>query len=267
MSAPTFSPNLINPTAPLAAHAAMPRAAAHAARAGASMLPPLGRGQPADGLSATQRRLMVSGVVVVHVLGAWALLQVSAVREAVLQAAPLFVSFIALPAPPVPPAPPAPTPAPPPTPQPVRKPSPARPLISAAPGLALAAFVVPAAPPQPVEAPAPPAPVIMAAAPAPAPAEPAPPPRMIPASAVQYLEPPVLVYPRLSERNGERGRVMVRVFIDTLGLPQNVQVGQSSGFARLDDAAVSAVRKARFKPYTENGQPAAGWAVVPANFE
>jgi len=59
----------------------------------------------------------------------------------------------------------------------------------------------------------------------------------------------------------------VRVYIDTAGLPQDVQVGISSGFARLDEAALAAVRKARFKPYTENGQPAAGWAVVPANFE
>jgi len=235
MSTPTASPNLINPTTPL------------------------GRGRHADGLSATQRRVMVAGVVMAHVAGAWGLLQVSAVREAVLEAAPMFVSLIAPPTPPAPPVPPAPVP------PPVRKLQPAPPLIATAPSHASAAFVVPAAPPQPVEAPAPPAQVIVVAAPAPP--APAPQPRMIPASAVQYLEPPVLVYPRLSERNGERGRVMVRVFIDTLGLPQNVQVSQSSGFSRLDDAAVSAVRKARFKPYTENGQPAAGWAVVPADFE
>ena len=225
----------------------------------ASALPPLGRGPYADGLSATQRRAMVGCVVVAHVVGAWGLLQVRAVRETVLAAAPVFVSLIAPPAPPVP--------VPPPAPQPVRKLQPAPPLIAAAPSPAPAAFVVPAAPPQPAEAHAPPAPVIVVAAPAPPAPAPAPPPCTIPASAVQYLEPPVLVYPRLSERNGERGRVMVRVFIDTLGLPQNVQVSQSSGFSRLDDAAVSAVRKARFKPYTENGQPAAGWAVVPADFE
>lgn len=272
MSAPTISPNRITPTAPLAARAALPgsvaRAAlpglpAHAARPLGSALPPLGRGRHADGLSATSRRVVVSGVVAAHVVGAWALLQVSAVREAVLVAAPMFVSLIALPAPPAPTVPPVPMP--PPAPQPVRTLQLAPPLIAAAPGPAPAAFVVPAAPLQAVEAPAPPVPVMVVAAPAPP--APVPPSRRIPASAVQYLEPPVLVYPRLSERNGERGRVMVRVFIDTLGLPQNVQVSQSSGFSRLDDAAVSAVRKARFKPYTENGQPAAGWAVVPADFE
>ena len=48
--------------------------------------------------------------------------------------------------------------------------------------------------------------------------------------------------------------------------PRTVQVSRSSGFTRLDDAALSAVQKARFKPYTENGQPTAGWALVPLDF-
>ena len=77
----------------------------------------------------------------------------------------------------------------------------------------------------------------------------------------------MLDYPRLSRRNGEAGRVMVRVYIDTAGLPRNVQVSASSGHARLDDAAIAAVQKARFRPYTQNGQPTAGWAAIPINFE
>ena len=35
----------------------------------------------------------------------------------------------------------------------------------------------------------------------------------------------------------------------------NLQVNRSSGHPRLDEAAFAAVQKARFKPYTENGQP------------
>ena len=35
----------------------------------------------------------------------------------------------------------------------------------------------------------------------------------------------------------------------------------------LDEAAVAAVKKARFKPYTENGQATAGWALIPIDFE
>ena len=98
-------------------------------------------------------------------------------------------------------------------------------------------------------------------------AAPAPPPKLIPASAVQYLDPPRLVYPRLSRRNGESGRVLVRVYIDADGLPAQVQVSQSSGHVRLDDAALDGVRNARFKPYTEHGHPTAGWAAIWLEFE
>jgi protein TonB len=84
---------------------------------------------------------------------------------------------------------------------------------------------------------------------------------------VQYLEPPAPEYPRLSRRNAESGRVLVRVFIDVAGAPREVQLAMPSGFARLDEAALAAVRKARFKPYTENGLPTEGWTTIPINFE
>ena len=108
---------------------------------------------------------------------------------------------------------------------------------------------------------------MVAVVPAP-PAPPAPPPpKIIPASAVQYLgEPPVPEYPRLSIRAGETGRVMLRIYIDEAGLPRSVQVEKSSGHVRLDEAGAAAMKKARFKPYTENGQPVAGWAFVPLDF-
>jgi len=51
------------------------------------------------------------------------------------------------------------------------------------------------------------------------------------------------------------------------GLPQSVQVSKSSGYSRLDDAAVAAVQKFRFEPYTENGRPTAGWALIPLSFD
>ena len=232
---------------------------ATAARPPARLLPPLLRsGGSSDDLSLAQRRVIVAGILALHVAGVWGLLQVSAVREAVLHAAPMFVDLIAQPARPTPVAPP------PPQAQPLATPPPQAPVIATAPSAEPTAFVVPTPPPEPAP-PAPQIPMLVVAAPAP-PAPPSPP-KTIPASAVQYLEPPVLVYPRMSERNGERGRVMVRVYIDTAGLPQLVQVGMSSGFVRLDEAALAAVRKARFKPYTENGQPAEGWTTVSAIFE
>jgi len=221
------------------------------------VMPPLPVSGQGDDLSPNQRRVMVLGIVAAHVAGVYGLLQVDAVRETVREAAPMFVDLIAPPAPPAPPLPP------PPQPVPQRAPTPPK-VIAAAPSPAPSNFVVAAPPPEPVvEAPQMPA-VVEAS---PAPPAPPPPPKVIPASAVQYLEPPVVDYPRLSRRNRETGRVMVRVYIDIAGLLRNAHVSTSSGHARLDEAAVAVVQKARFKLYTENGQPTAGWAFIPLDFE
>jgi protein TonB len=231
-------------------------------------LPPLPRhGERADGLSPAQRRVMVAAILAAHVAVVYGLLQVREVREAAHELAPMFVDLIAPPAPPAPRVPP-----PLPVPQPIRKPPLPAPLIAAAASPAPAPFLVPAVPepepepePEPVQAIAPPAPAAVqapAAPPAPPPA-----PKIIPASAVQYLEPPAPEYPRLSRRHAEAGRVTLRVYVDTAGAPRNVQIATSSGFARLDDAALAAMQSARFKPYTENGQPTAGWTLVPIDFE
>jgi protein TonB len=203
---------------------------------------------------------VVGVIAALHVAAIWAVLQVPAVRQTVIEAAPIFVDLLA---PPAPPAPPPPPPPPPPVVQPLpKKPLPT--LVTAPPAPAPAPFEAPPAP----ELPPPPAPQPPVAIEAP-PAPPAPPqpPKMIPASAVEYLVRPAPEYPRLSIRMGETGQVMVRVYIDEGGLPRTVQVQESSGHARLDESAVAAVRKARFKPYMQNGVPTAGWARIPIPFE
>lgn len=221
-------------------------------------LPPTRPGSRADGLSPLQRRTMVALIVALHGAGAYALLQVRQVREAVADAAPMFVRLVTPEAPPTPVVPPP----PPPVAKPRNVPPAPKPLLRAppAPSPAPAAFTAPPEPPPlPVAVEPPPAP--------PAPPAPPPPPRMLPPSAVQYLEPPVPVYPRASRRAGESGRVVLRVFIDEAGLPRELQVQASSGFARLDEAAAAAVAKARFKPYSDGGRPMAGWALVPLSFD
>jgi len=60
-------------------------------------------------LSTMQRRAVVAAIVGLHLVAVWALLQVQAVRDAAVQAAPILVSLLATP---VPPAPPPPTPLP-----------------------------------------------------------------------------------------------------------------------------------------------------------
>lgn len=211
-------------------------------------------GRSHDGLSVGQRRAVIGAIAVGHVVGLWAVMQVPAVRQAVQEAAPIFVDLLA----------PPPKPAPEPPPPPVVKAPPPR-VIAAPPkpAEAPAPFTVEAPPPEPAPAPAPVQPVEAPAAP-PAP----PPPVVIPTSAIQFLEAPLPPeYPRVSKRLNESGTVMLQVYIDERGNPAQVLVKRSSNFPRLDEAAVLAVRRWRFRPHLVNDRPTAGWAAIPVIFE
>lgn len=234
-----------------ATFAARPGGVPEAPRAAAALPTPpqIAAPAPVDELGSTARRVLTGGVLAAHVLGGWALLQVDAVRQAVIAAAPIMVSLIDAP------EPPKPAPPPPPKPQ-VQKPRPApAPVIAAAPSPAPAppAFVVPA--PEPAPAP------VVAVAPAP-PAPPAPPaqvapavPRQIPPSAVRYVVEPRLTVPLLSRRLGEQGLVHLRIVVDARGQLKEASLKKSSGFARIDQQALQDIRSARFAPYLDNGQP------------
>ncbi|MCW7539978.1 energy transducer TonB [Aquabacterium sp. A7-Y] len=219
-----------------------------------------------SGTSAPERVAAIGAVVVAHLAAGWGLMQVDAVREAVSEAAPIFVNFVQVAPPPPVPAPPPPPPPEPPKPRP-RTPPPPAPVVTAPPSPAPAPFV---APPPPVEPqpPAPPAPEPAPPVPPAPPAPPAPaPPRTISATELQVVTPVSVVYPTQSKRLGEAGRVVLRTLIDPTGRPAQVLVKSSSGYARLDDAAVNAMRAARFRPPMRDGKPEAVWAEMPILFE
>lgn len=83
---------------------------------------------------------------------------------------------------------------------------------------------------------------------------------------VAYIEPPQPKYPPESRRSGEEGLVVLRVLINEIGGVARVDVERSSGHSRLDDAACQAVRRARFRPYVENGVPRMALATIPIEF-
>lgn len=109
-----------------------------------------------------------------------------------------------------------------------------------------------------------------AATPAGAAAEPAPPapaaPRIV-TSGVEYIRAPQPDYPLQSTRLGEQGKVVLRVLVDEQGLPAEVVVQTSSGFARLDEAGRQAALHALFKPHREDGRPVAVFVIVPLDFQ
>ena len=74
------------------------------------------------------------------------------------------------------------------------------------------------------------------------------------------------VYPAASRRAGEEGTVRLRILVDERGMPREVQLAQSSGFDRLDQAAMDAVRKWRFAAATNGSQPVTAWTNVAVTF-
>ncbi len=221
----------------------------------------------ADPLGPAAKRVMVAGMLGAHLLAGWALLQVPAVRQAAGQLAPMMVDLVA-PTPEAPKPPPSPPPPPPPTVQPKTAPPPA-PVIAAAPPPVpqpAPTFTAPPPPPEPPALPAPtapPAPPAPPVPPAPAPAAP----RQVVLTDTDWIRVPQLDYPLASKRLREQGVVLVRALIDTRGVPRQVQLHKSSGFARLDQEALGKAVTARVKPRTENGVPFEFWIVMPLAFE
>ncbi len=74
------------------------------------------------------------------------------------------------------------------------------------------------------------------------------------------------VYPPSSRRAGEEGTGMFRVLVDQKGRPSQVEVLKSSGFPRLDEAAMQAIRKWAFKPAMQGGAAVQSWTRVQVAF-
>lgn len=68
-------------------------------------------------------------------------------------------------------------------------------------------------------------------------------------------------YPTAAALRGEQGTVVLLVHVQPDGLVSGVDVERSSGYARLDDSALDAVRTWHFLPSIEDGEPVG--AVVP----
>jgi len=232
-------------------------------------------------------------VAVLHAMALWALPS-GVLRRAVDVVVPVQIISELIEVPPLKPPPPPPPQPPPPAPAaaPVLAPPPARSppprAVSRTETTAVAPAPTPAPPLQaPVNPePAPNAPVAVAAPPAPvvpsqaqvaprpvviavpdsAPVErhtPARQPVELPSSDADYLRNPKPAYPPMSKRLNEQGTVMVRVLIGADGNAQKAEIQESSGFERLDQAALSTVLSWRYVPGKRGGKPEAMWFAVP----
>ncbi len=70
-------------------------------------------------------------------------------------------------------------------------------------------------------------------------------------------------YPPVALRNGEQGRVRVRVCFNAKGNATNVTVDESSGSSALNAAAVQYGLRMRFRPALVDFEPQGDCAVAP----
>ena len=88
----------------------------------------------------------------------------------------------------------------------------------------------------------------------------------LPSSDADYLSNPKPPYPPMSKRLGEQGKVVIRTLIGADGVAQEASIHQSSGFDRLDHAALATARKWRYVPGKRAGVAEAMWFNVPFTF-
>ncbi|WP_414041719.1 TonB family protein [Acidithiobacillus sp. M4-SHS-6] len=97
------------------------------------------------------------------------------------------------------------------------------------------------------------------------PAPPAPPAESRP-SIPAYAHNPAPDYPQSARWEGEEGTVVLRVLVNSSGLPEKITVARSSGYTSLDRAAEKAVQRWRFTPGTRDGKAVAMQVEIPIRF-
>jgi protein TonB len=75
-------------------------------------------------------------------------------------------------------------------------------------------------------------------------------------------------YPPTSRRLGEAGTVTLQIYVLDNGKVGDAKILKSSGFERLDEAAVREAKRAwKFVPATEEGKPIASWVNMAVTFK
>jgi protein TonB len=89
----------------------------------------------------------------------------------------------------------------------------------------------------------------------------------LPSSDARYLQNPKPRYPPISHRLGEQGTVQIQVLVTDQGIARDARIQSSSGFSRLDNAALSSVLTWRFVPGKRAGVAETMWFTVPITFD
>ena len=69
-----------------------------------------------------------------------------------------------------------------------------------------------------------------------------------------------------AEKKGIEGTVDLRILVTEKGTVDEVEIAQSSGYTSMDEAAVRAAKRTRFRPAIKDGQRVAMWINYPIQF-
>lgn len=83
---------------------------------------------------------------------------------------------------------------------------------------------------------------------------------------VEYLYNPPPDYPRRARRLGLEGEVLIRTRVLLNGESDQLTLERSSGYRLLDEAALEAVRKWRFRPARRGDEQIVSWVEIPVRF-
>ena len=88
----------------------------------------------------------------------------------------------------------------------------------------------------------------------------------LPSTAATSAQNQAPLYPKISRKRKEQGTVLLLLLVSKLGQVESIQIKRSSGFSRLDQAALQAVKQWRFTAASQNGQAIDYWYEMPINF-
>lgn len=75
------------------------------------------------------------------------------------------------------------------------------------------------------------------------------------------------VYPGAARRNNWEGDTVLQALISSGGVPGSIAVQSSSGYPLLDQAAIGAVRRWRYRPANQGGKPVACYIKIIIHFK
>lgn len=81
-----------------------------------------------------------------------------------------------------------------------------------------------------------------------------------------YLSNAAPSYPSLSRQLEEEGTVILNAYVSADGKSQDVIIKKSTGFSRLDEAAIATVKKWNFIPAKQGDKIIASWVQIPISF-